>query len=252
MSAPFMQLYVADYLGDTRHLTTEQHGAYLLLLMTMWRSDGVLSDDPAKLARIAGLTVSRWKKISDDVLAFFTPCEGGLTQRRLAAELTIADEKSEKNAQSGRMGGRAKSLKDKKAQIANASLSPWPLEPEPEPTQKEDKLLSVTRTGGLDFEGWWSDYPDAVAKPKARQAYVAAVAKIGGANPDAVLRDGLMRSIGSARWQDPTHTKPNPTRWLEEERWNDRDPVHAVSIQSDTPRAPFDLAARLALLESMS
>jgi hypothetical protein len=80
MSAPYMQLYVADYLGDTRHLTTEQHGAYLLLLMTMWRSDGVLSDDPAKLARIAGLTVARWNKISDDVLAFFTPCDGGLTQ----------------------------------------------------------------------------------------------------------------------------------------------------------------------------
>lgn len=75
-----MQLYVADYLGDTRHLTTEQHGAYLLLLMTMWRSDGVLSDEPAKLARIAGLTVARWKKISDDIMAFFTPCEGGITQ----------------------------------------------------------------------------------------------------------------------------------------------------------------------------
>lgn len=134
MSAPFMQLYVADYLGDTRHLTTEQHGAYLLLLMTMWRSDGVLSSDPAKLARIAGLTVARWRKIGDDVLAFFTPCEGGLTQGRLAAELTIADEKSAKNAQAGRLGGRAKALKDKKAQIANASGSPCPPEPEPDTT----------------------------------------------------------------------------------------------------------------------
>ena len=52
-SAPFMQFYVGDYLADTLALSTEQHGAYLLLLLTLWRHNGRLPNDPATLARIA-------------------------------------------------------------------------------------------------------------------------------------------------------------------------------------------------------
>jgi uncharacterized protein YdaU (DUF1376 family) len=56
MSAPFMQLYVADYLGDTRHLTTEQHGAYLLILMTVRNSRG--SRDAHRRAGLASVAMS--------------------------------------------------------------------------------------------------------------------------------------------------------------------------------------------------
>lgn len=128
-----MQLYVADYLGDTRHLTTEQHGAYLLLLMTMWRSDGRLPNDPRKLARITGCTASRWAKISDDVLAFFEVDGDDLTNKRLMFELKKASEKSIKRAEAGTKGGEAKALKDKGGDIANASDLPrHSSEPEPD------------------------------------------------------------------------------------------------------------------------
>jgi uncharacterized protein YdaU (DUF1376 family) len=133
MSSPFMQLYVADYLGDTRHLTTEQHGAYLLLLMTMWRSDGCLPNDAKKLARIAGCSPSRWAKISEDVLEFFDVEGAVLTNPRLTLELEKASEKSIKRAVSGSQGGKAKALKDKGLAVANANGLPWhSSEPEPE------------------------------------------------------------------------------------------------------------------------
>jgi hypothetical protein len=83
-AAPFMQLYVADYIGDTLHLTTEQHGAYLLLLMAMWRAGGSLPNDEQKLSRIVGLSPAKWRRISADVLAFFDVADDAITAPVLA------------------------------------------------------------------------------------------------------------------------------------------------------------------------
>lgn len=88
MSAPpYMKLYIADYLGDTHHLNALEHGAYMLLLMGMWRAGGRLPATDESLHRIARCTPDEWAQIKPTVLAFFTRSGGRLTHKRLAKEL---------------------------------------------------------------------------------------------------------------------------------------------------------------------
>jgi uncharacterized protein YdaU (DUF1376 family) len=125
MSGPaFMQMYWSDYFGDTRHLTCEQHGAYLQLLGSMWLSGGTLPNDPKKLAKVTGCTPSRWAKICAEVMAFFTVDGDGLTHKRIKFELEKAREKSIKRAEVGSLGGKAKSLKNKEPDLAIATDLP--------------------------------------------------------------------------------------------------------------------------------
>ena len=228
MSAPFMQLYVADYLGDTRHLTTEQHGAYLLLLMTMWRSDGRLPNDTKKLARITGCTPSRWSKISVDVLAYFAVDGDDLVNERLMFELEKASEKSIKRAEAGSKGGSAKALKTHKTDVAIASELPQhSSEPEPEDIS-EAKASSIVRRSArptaLDkpngFARFWEAYPNKVAKPAAEKAYAKACREIDDPDPPAVLLEGLERAKRCRQWVDGYI--PHPTTWLNQGRWADQ------------------------------
>lgn len=69
---PFMPLWTGDYLKKTRHLTTLEHGAYLLLIMECWeRPSGSIPNKPELLARLAGVTIAEWVEISPMVLEFF-------------------------------------------------------------------------------------------------------------------------------------------------------------------------------------
>ena len=73
-----MPVFIGDYLADTMHLTTEQHGAYLLLLFHLWRR-GSPRDDDAVLAKISGLGDHAWK-LHRPVLAEFFRIHDGLWQ----------------------------------------------------------------------------------------------------------------------------------------------------------------------------
>ncbi|WP_226018441.1 DUF1376 domain-containing protein [Novosphingobium sp. FKTRR1] len=91
-------LFADAYLADTTHLSTEEHGAYLLLLMAAWRQDDcTLPLDDKKLARITGLSLRKWLIIKPTILEFWTVDSGRISQKRLQKEATYVRKKSETN-----------------------------------------------------------------------------------------------------------------------------------------------------------
>lgn len=87
---PALPLFTDAYLADTRHLSAEQHGAYLLLLMEAWRRPTCsLPDDDEMLARLACMNTERWAFNRDIVMAFWT-FDG---RRKEWSQLRLTDER---------------------------------------------------------------------------------------------------------------------------------------------------------------
>lgn len=96
---PYMPFWVDDYRRDTRHLTTEEHGAYLLLLMAAWEAPtNSIPDDDEMLARLAGVSATRWDKIKPIIMAFwhFDGRSKRWVQKRLKKERRLAVDRKQK------------------------------------------------------------------------------------------------------------------------------------------------------------
>ncbi len=166
---PAFPLWTDAYLGDTTHLTTIEHGAYLLLLIVMWRSkDGTLPDDEHLLARYTKLRPNHWRKIRPILEPFFVIENGIWTQLRLKDELESVKllSQSQSRKAKGRWERYSKSncLKNNDTNNAAASSGHIPDEcpadasPTPTPTPKEkDTIVSKKKDGpktkNYAFEG---------------------------------------------------------------------------------------------------
>lgn len=162
-----MPMYWDAYLADTTHLSTEEHGAYLLLLAAMWRRNGSVPDNDTDNARIIGLSKAKWKKVKARLSDFLVVRNGTISQKKLQETWDKTQEKIQKNRANGAKGGRPKSNENNDLTKPDGSVLVKPdqsiPEPEPEP-EKEDKSSSSKEA---DF---YQEYLDAHPKPFESQA----------------------------------------------------------------------------------
>jgi uncharacterized protein YdaU (DUF1376 family) len=106
MRNPFMPFYPGDYLADTGHLSTVQHGAYCLLIFHYWVRGG-LPDDDQQLANITKLPLEEWLQHRTALQAFF---RDGWKHQRIEAEMRRTTELRGKRAAAGSKGGVVASI----------------------------------------------------------------------------------------------------------------------------------------------
>ncbi|KUE88902.1 hypothetical protein ASL20_09780 [Cupriavidus necator] len=192
----WMPLYVADYLADTTRLTTEQHGAYLLLIMDYWRNGPPEADDET-LAQITKLPATQWRKHAQKLRALFSEHDGKLWHKRIEEERKKAGVISSSRSEAGKQGAAKRWGKTKAKDIANA-------------------MANAMANGMADpsQEAWQNDAPSPSPTPKtigsgittAGGCACASESPLAAAFVDALQLHGIPGHAADARLQ----------RWAEE------------------------------------
>ena len=136
--------YCGDYISDTMHLTREQHGAYLFLIMHCWQNEGKIKNDQKTIKNVAQISS---KKLTE-ILQFFREENGYLVHKRIEREYTKALAKKElqrkrTEAASAARWKKTKSVTDTVTDTVTDSPSPSPLHNSKE--LKEDKAKALSK-----------------------------------------------------------------------------------------------------------
>jgi len=140
-----MPIYIGNYLADTTRLTTEQHGAYFLLMMDYWRS-GPPPDDDEILQNVTRLSAFLWKKTRPVLEKLFYVHDGAWHHKIIDEEIAAALEGKGAASEKARKAAEARWGKKDAPSIAQVD-APEVLEecPLPLPLPLTPKTLA---TGG--------------------------------------------------------------------------------------------------------
>ena len=124
---PALTLWTDAYLADTHPaLTLEEHGAYLLLLMFMWRAPRQrIPNDDEWLARNLSISIEDVEKIVRPLIKQMCKNDGNyITQKRLKIEWKLAQKRSKNQSVSAK--ARWDNKKDGSKHDAKAMPDPMP------------------------------------------------------------------------------------------------------------------------------
>ena len=146
----WMPLYVADYLRKTTRLTTEQHGAYCLLIMDYW-VNGAPPDDDVALAQIVRLPINLWRKHRAVILAYFSVKDGKWTHDRIEDERMKAfaiTEVRRKGGQARQQLGKVTAQATAHAEAQAPAASPAEMQQRPTPSPRTNLTSSLSSESG--------------------------------------------------------------------------------------------------------
>lgn len=171
----WMPVYIGDYLSATTRLTTEQHGAYLLLLMDYWKN-GPPPDDDRVLAQITRMPENAWSNARSILEPFFKVSENKWTHVRVERELLDAEKRKTTANLRAKAGAQARWSKSNASSIPQAMPEPMLVDassPSPSPSSKarktKPKSSDVERPAEVG-EKVWQDYLLTRSKPLTQTA----------------------------------------------------------------------------------
>ena len=161
---PWIPFDACDWLAEVRELSFEARGVLIELRALQW-DRGLLPADPKKLARLVGMSATRFTGVWTSIGSKFQQVPGGLLDVRLHAlrvekfEAARARRDQAKHAAGKRWnrGGNARSNPDGNAY---SDSDPDP-DPDPDPESQTDSSESV---GNSEF--WMRDDAELERRPK--------------------------------------------------------------------------------------
>lgn len=250
MSSPWFPFYVGDYLRDTARLTTEGHGAYLLLILDYW-ANGAPPDDDATLSSIARLSLPAWLALRERIAVFFDVSDGVWKHGRIEKELKTASEKHQKRVEAGKRGGEAKAIRQQSSSNATDLLPAKLYQPQPQPQPLEDEELravaDATRPRAPDrFDDFWRAYPrrdGANPRAPAEKRFRALVKS--GVDPEMMIAAASkLASEEGAKGNVGTAFIPQAMTWLNQKRWSDHAAV-AFMVAEQDPEKQLEAAVSM-------
>ena len=221
---PYMQLYVADYLADTAHLSTEEHGAYLLLLFNYWQTGKPVRHERA--AHAVRLTNERWAVVKESLREYFHEDGEFWVHYRVESDLLAVNSKSVSASNAGKASAKARALAKealkqqaagKRSTTVEKTLnhtdtdtdtdtntedieSKTPVVVPPTSTEKKPKFDPATmKPSNVSTEVWndWIQARKQIKKPLTEsQCRSQAKDLAGHCNPDQVVKNSI-----SSGWQ---------------------------------------------------